>query len=1609
MAYTEITWEFESDIKDDNKITEYKNRQKVPSPKSWKIKARPPPGDWKEYKESPTYKGENQLRTYQLEGLNWLTFCWYNNRNSILADEMGLGKTVQTVAVINHLYENLNIHGPFLIVAPLITVPHWQREFEGWTNMNAIVYHGTAQARDLIRKYEWSYESLKGSPPPYKFNVLITTYEMILTDSNILSKINWKYLAVDEAHRLKNTKCKLINALRLFQFDHLLLLTGTPLQNNTEELWTLLNFMDPDKFASADEFSESFGDLKKTKQVEQLHEVLRPYLLRRMKEDVEKSIAPKEETIVEVELTTIQKSYYRAIFERNFTSLNMGAKASNVPSLLNIMMQLRKCCNHPYLLRGVEDNIVKTHNVKDENELMISSCGKLVLVDKLLAKLKESGHKVLIFSQMIRMLDILEDYLIHKNYLYERIDGNKRGNERQEAIDRFSAPDSDRFVFLLCTRAGGLGINLTAADTCIIYDSDWNPQNDIQAQARCHRIGQTQKVKIYRLITRNTYEKAMFQKASLKLGLDQVVLTKMKSSKNPSAAATTDDTNMTTNAALRAMDKKEIEELLRYGAYKTFTEEGNNEDDKFDEQDIDQILERNSTTIVHDSSNGGTGGGNGENNLSSFSKASFISASAESNADLDVSDPDFWKKLLPGNETSSNNNNNSSSSHSSNEKSTRARYSLRETADRFPLYDAYLSSDDEGAPDVDDDHDDAFDYGNGNSWTSRERAKVKSSLSYYGYGQWPTIRSVGNLHRWSIRQIQAYSDALILNCVTQIDSEDPHTVLKFLRKWSIYEPLPPNEPVDNDQYVDFSLDPSLTDPNFSLYKQSNAKPFVRKLENIAKISKAVQEACRDRTMENFNVPSTSGEPPCSTWTCEDDKSLIFGTFYHGYGRYEKMRTDTRLSFSRFTSPNSNHQDPTNKSIPNHEDGDDHAMDDDDDDDDDDLHDNGPPLPNPHQDKDGDVSMATPHDENSKEEWPSEKLLHRQLRKALRALSVPDEDTYVPDPKVDDAEENIDMDDDLLEPERKQRKRYFSANEWSKREKQAIYRYCVAFGIPDESNEKDWNDFKASASLTRKSLEQIQLYCSALVDTAEAIADKDKKKSTDWSVQVEGDLTLTKAQSKRLVQRVRIFKDLRNYLTPRLEELPSLLQNAGTSAMPSWWIPSIHDYALIHGILKHGFGQWEKLCADKSLPFYSIAEQKLSPHKSKQQQQQQQQQQQNSSDETSTTTTTSTPGADTSDVKMADDNDDSVQQQAAAAAATEVANGSGTTESGGAAVNALTASTSGAGSDSESEDDGDDEETTIVSSGTASASRRKRKRGRRADVFTTAVNFPKEKGILKRLRYLIKYINDSSHSPSSMMENDSMVDQDHHSSSSLSNSQSDIPNNNNAIKSSTANPPNTKIDADNNTNGDSSTSQNNNSSHASQQLSPNHPLSPKQQQITKRAPLKLSTDSLSILSSPSSPSADSPRSNRKHKICAGRKPATKKYHEIPSNADGTPIFPIVFGKMRIESLGEVVFDKPNYHNDRYIWPVGYKSVRPYQSFVDTNSRTEYTSEIVDGGDRPLFQVTAADAPNQPGTGNSPTAAWTGILRKLNEKSNKPFNAVSGPEYFGLAKGIISKVS
>ncbi|RHY34473.1 hypothetical protein DYB32_000947 [Aphanomyces invadans] len=434
LSYAECSWEWAENISDDRKIATYQRYNHPPllenAPRAMFEDIRPHASQWAKYPESPMYNENNTLRSYQLEGLNWMVFCWYNRRNCILADEMGLGKTVQATAILEHLRQHEHIRGPFLVVAPLATLGNWKREIEGWTSMNCVVYHdseGGADTRAFIRQHEFYY---KNQPEYYKRN---NVYKVISFPSRaqLLQEIRWRYIVIDEAHKLKNRDAKLLASLRTFNWDSCLLMTGTPLQNGVFELWCLLNFIEPEKFPSQQEFYNQYGDLSSAEQVASLHEQLRPFMLRRVKEDVEKSIPPKEETIIDVELTTMQKKYYRNVA---------------VANLMNVEMELRKCCNHPFLIRGVEQKeLANIYHEADRSRVLIQASGKLVLLEKMLSKFKAEGKKVLVFSQFKIMLDILEDLFHARHYSFERLDGSLLGNARQAAIDRFNDPKSKTY------------------------------------------------------------------------------------------------------------------------------------------------------------------------------------------------------------------------------------------------------------------------------------------------------------------------------------------------------------------------------------------------------------------------------------------------------------------------------------------------------------------------------------------------------------------------------------------------------------------------------------------------------------------------------------------------------------------------------------------------------------------------------------------------------------------------------------------------------------------------------------------------------------------------------------------------------------------------------------------------------------------------------------------------------------------------------------------------------------------------------------------------------------------------------------------------------------
>lgn len=536
-------------------------------------------------KEEVTAQASNlvggTLKEYQIKGLQWMISLYNNNLNGILADEMGLGKTIQTISLITYLIEKKRQPGPYLVIVPLSTLTNWNSEFEKWApSVQKIVYKGPPnQRKQFQQQIRWG-----------QFQVLLTTYEFIIKDRPILSKIKWVHMIVDEGHRMKNAGSKLsMTITQYYTTRYRLILTGTPLQNNLTELWAMLNFVLPTIFKSATSFDEWFNtpfantggqdkmELTEEEQllvIRRLHKVLRPFLLRRLKKDVEKDLPDKTERVIKCNFSTLQAKLYKQLVTHNrfMVSDGKGGK-TGMRGLSNMLMQLRKLCNHPFVFEEVEDVMNPT---KGTNDLLWRSAGKFELLDRVLPKFQASGHRVLMFFQMTQIMNIMEDYLRLRGMQYLRLDGATKADDRSDLLRMFNAPNSPYFCFLLSTRAGGLGLNLQTADTVIIYDSDWNPHQDLQAQDRAHRIGQKNEVRILRLITSNSVEEKILERANYKLDMDGKVIQAGKFDNK--------STNEEREAMLRVMlESAEAAESL--------------EQEEMDDDDLNLIMMRNESEL----------------------------------------------------------------------------------------------------------------------------------------------------------------------------------------------------------------------------------------------------------------------------------------------------------------------------------------------------------------------------------------------------------------------------------------------------------------------------------------------------------------------------------------------------------------------------------------------------------------------------------------------------------------------------------------------------------------------------------------------------------------------------------------------------------------------------------------------------------------------------------------------------------------------------------------------------------------------------------------------------------------------------------------------------
>ncbi|KAI7755070.1 hypothetical protein M8C21_006537 [Ambrosia artemisiifolia] len=456
----------------------------------------------------PSMLRKGTLRDYQLVGLQWMLSLYNNKLNGILADEMGLGKTVQVMALIAYLMEFKSNYGPHLIIVPNAVLVNWKSELHSWLpNVSCIYYVGNKDQRTKL----FTQEVCK-----LKFNVLVTTYEFVMYDKTKLSRVDWKYIVIDEAQRMKDRESVLARDLDKYRCQRRLLLTGTPLQNDLKELWSLLNLLLPDVFDNRKVFHDWFSQPfqkegtrnaeddwleteKKVIIIHRLHQILEPFMLRRRVEDVEGSLPPKISIILKCKMSPIQGVIYDWIKatgtirvdpddeERKVQRSSMY-QAKTFKPLNNKIIELRKTCNHPLLNYPFFNDLSK--------DFLVKSCGKLWVLDRILIKLQSTGHRVLLFSTMTKLLDILEEYLQWRRLVYRRIDGTTSLEDRESAIVDFNSPDTDCFIFLLSIRAAGRGLNLQTADTVIIYDPDPNPKNEEQAVARAHRIGQTREVKV---------------------------------------------------------------------------------------------------------------------------------------------------------------------------------------------------------------------------------------------------------------------------------------------------------------------------------------------------------------------------------------------------------------------------------------------------------------------------------------------------------------------------------------------------------------------------------------------------------------------------------------------------------------------------------------------------------------------------------------------------------------------------------------------------------------------------------------------------------------------------------------------------------------------------------------------------------------------------------------------------------------------------------------------------------------------------------------------------------------------------------------------------------
>jgi len=819
---------------------------------------------FEEMKEQPYWlKNKLELRNYQLEGVNWLSQSWCKNNSVILADEMGLGKTIQTISFLSYLHQVHNLYGLFLVVVPLSTMTAWQTEFDRWAPfMNVIAYQGDQQSRTIIRESEWKHPN--GS---YKFNAVLVQYEIVLKDKAFFGSHAWSVIAVDEAHRLKNDVSQLYRCLKDFKSNHRILITGTPMQNSMKELWALLHFIMPLKFNSWEEFEYKYVGKNETG-FQSLHKVLQPFLLRRVKKDVEKSLPNKTEQILRVPMQSKQKQFYKWILTRNYEQLRKGQRGKGaVSSLNNIVMELKKCCNHAHLVREPDYSEFATAEVRLQE--ILKSSGKMILLDKLLKRFKEGGHRVLIFSQMVTMLNIIGDYLKMKRIKFQRLDGTTPSADRKRSLDHFNAEGSEDFCFLLSTRAGGLGINLATADTVIIFDSDWNPMNDLQAQARAHRIGQKNEVRIFRLVIADSVEENIVERAKQKMVLDHLVIQRM----NTSGKNTLGNSSKKHN---NPFNKEELNAILQFGAEELFAE--NENDDKEPECDLDDILSRAETRQEQ----------NGAHNAYEELMQGFKVATLNLEDD-EVKD---WNNIIPEKDRQKFEEEERLKKEQEMFLAPRKRKKLTNGAGDQIDSDVIQSEDSQSSYDE-------FENDDASNKKSGRRKRLKEWDDYVqGFDEKQVRRFVKSYRKFGdpLNRLDAIArDAELLDC----DSKSENNLKRLAQE--LHNRL-------HSQACNETEDESKgrgRGPSFRLAGVSvSVKATLSSIDSLAPLVKAIPKDPEARKTFSLDV----GVRPVTRWHCEwnieDDSNLMKGVYEYGMGSWDQIQADPSLGLSnKILQPN----------------------------------------------------------------------------------------------------------------------------------------------------------------------------------------------------------------------------------------------------------------------------------------------------------------------------------------------------------------------------------------------------------------------------------------------------------------------------------------------------------------------------------------------------------------------------------------------------------------------------------------------------------------------------------------------------------------------------------